>query len=183
LPTFSATAEEQVTELLKRVKELTGMPDTANFHIIILYFKSFCIFQLQILPDDKAALEACHQDCMSSIDVAKQLDERDAGYKAEIIKLQSQIAEQLDEKEQRDGQLKKTQEMLVTSEAKASDTKAELQGLKEHATKWEVDIARLNADLTSKLSNPLIFILPDIIRPTYCQLLWHNNYVDIYSCF
>jgi hypothetical protein len=25
--------------------------------------------------------------------------------------------------------------------------------------------------------------LPDIIRPTYCQLLWHNNYAKIYSCF
>jgi hypothetical protein len=63
---------------------------------------------------------------MYSTDVAKQLDKRDAGYKAEISKLQSQIAELLDEKEQRDGQLKKTQEMLVTSEAEASDTKEEL---------------------------------------------------------
>jgi hypothetical protein len=60
--------------------------------------------------------------------VAKQLDERDAGHKAEISKLQGQIAELLDEKEQRDGQLKKTQEMLVTSEAEASSTKSELQG-------------------------------------------------------
>jgi hypothetical protein len=33
------------------------------------------------------------------VDVAKQLDERDAGYKAEISKLQGQIAELLDEKE------------------------------------------------------------------------------------
>jgi hypothetical protein len=40
--------------------------------------------------------------------VAKQLDERDAGYKAEITQLKSHIAELLDEKEQRDGQLKKT---------------------------------------------------------------------------
>jgi hypothetical protein len=169
--------------LLKRVKELTGMPDIINSHIITLYFKSFCPFQLQILLDEKAALEARHRDCMSSTDVAKQLDERDAGYKAKISKLQSQIAELLDEKEQRDGQLKKTQEMLVTSEAEASGTKAELQGLKEQATKWEVDIARLNADLATKLSNLLTFILPDIIYPTYCQSLQHNNYASIYSCF
>jgi DNA repair exonuclease SbcCD ATPase subunit len=101
------------------------------------------------------------------VDVAKQLDERDAGYKAEITKLKGQIAELLDEKEQREGQLKKTQELLVTSEAEASRTRAELQSLKEQATKWEVDIARLNADLASKLSNPLTFILPDISCPTY----------------
>jgi hypothetical protein len=72
--------------------------------------------------------------------------------------------------------------MPITSEAEASRTKAELQGLKEQATKWEVDVARLNADLASKFSNPLTFILPDI-HPTYCQLLWHNNYANIYSCF
>jgi hypothetical protein len=42
------------------------------------------------------------------MDVAKQLDERDVGYKAEITKLKSQVAELLDEKEQGDGQLKKT---------------------------------------------------------------------------
>jgi hypothetical protein len=73
--------------------------------------------------------------------------------------------------------------MLMTSEAEASDTKAELQGLKEQATKWEVDIARLNADLASKLSNPLTFILPDISCPTYHQFLRHNNHADIYSYF
>jgi chromosome segregation ATPase len=100
------------------------------------------------------------------VDVAKQLDERDAGYKAEITTLKGQIAELLDEKEQRDDQLKMTQEMLVTSEAEASDAKAELQSLKEQATKWEVYIARLNADLASKLSNPLTFILLDISCPT-----------------
>jgi hypothetical protein len=60
---------------------------------------------------------------MSSIDVAKQLDERDAGYKAEITKLKSQVAELLDEKEQREGQLKKAKELLVISEAEASRTK------------------------------------------------------------
>jgi predicted nucleic acid-binding Zn-ribbon protein len=85
------------------------------------------------------------------VDVARQLDERDVGYKAEISKLQGQVAELLEEKEQRDGQLKKTQELLVTSEAEASTAKIELDSLKEQATKWEVDIARLNADFTSKL--------------------------------
>jgi hypothetical protein len=101
------------------------------------------------------------------VDVTKQLDERDVGYKAEIDQLKGQIAELLDEKEQREGQLKKVQGLLVTSEAEASDTKAELQSLKEQATKWEVDVARLNADLASKLSNSLAFILPDILYPTY----------------
>jgi predicted nucleic acid-binding Zn-ribbon protein len=57
------------------------------------------------------------------VDVAKQLDERDVGYKDEITQLKSHIAELLDEKEERDGQLKKTQEALVTSEAEASGTK------------------------------------------------------------
>jgi hypothetical protein len=33
------------------------------------------------------------------VDVAKLLDERDAGYKAEITKLKGQVAELLDEKE------------------------------------------------------------------------------------
>jgi hypothetical protein len=56
-------------------------------------------------------------------DVAKQLDERDVGYKTKITKLKSQIVGLLDDKEQREGQLKKTQELLVTSEAKASETK------------------------------------------------------------
>jgi hypothetical protein len=79
-----------------------------------------------MLSDEKATLEARHRDCMSSVDLAKQLEERDAGYKAEITQLKSHIAELLDEKEQRDGQLKKTREALVTSEAEASGTKAEL---------------------------------------------------------
>jgi hypothetical protein len=35
---------------------------------------------------------------------------------------------------------------------------------------WEVDVAWLNADLASKLSNPLTFILPDIFCPTYHSL-------------
>jgi hypothetical protein len=38
---FAVAAEEQVTELLKRVKELTGMPNPANLQINTLYFKSF----------------------------------------------------------------------------------------------------------------------------------------------
>jgi septal ring factor EnvC (AmiA/AmiB activator) len=120
---------------------------------------------------------------VSPVDVAKQLDERDAGYKAEITKLKSQVAELLDEKEQREGQLKKTQELLVTSEAEASGTKVELQSLKEQATKWEVDVARLNADLASKFPNPLTFNLPGITCLTYHQLLRHNPYADISSCF
>jgi chromosome segregation ATPase len=85
------------------------------------------------------------------VDVAKQLDERDIAHKAEVEQLKSRIAELLDEKEERDGQLKKVQGLLVTSEADASRAKLELQHLKEQATKWEVDIARLNADLASKL--------------------------------
>jgi hypothetical protein len=44
---FSATAEEQVTELLKRVKELTGMPDlaTASFQLILCTSNplAFCV--------------------------------------------------------------------------------------------------------------------------------------------
>jgi hypothetical protein len=82
----------------------------------------------------------------------------EAGHKAEIIKLKSQVARLLDEKEQREGQLKKTQKLLVSSEAEASGTKTELLALKEQTTKWEVEIARLNANLTSKSSNPLTSI-------------------------
>jgi hypothetical protein len=96
------------------------------------------------------------------VDVAKQLDERDADHKAEIEQLKGRIAELLDEKEQREGQLKKVQGLLVTSEADASGAKLELQHLKEQATKWEVDIARLNADLASKLQ-----ILSLLSCPTY----------------
>jgi DNA repair exonuclease SbcCD ATPase subunit len=120
---------------------------------------------------------------VSTVDVAKQLDERDAGYKAKIEQRKGQIAELLDEKEQREVQLKKVQGLLVTSEADASGSKAELEHLKEQATKWEVDIARLNADLASKLSNPSTFTLPDISCPTYHKLFWHNNHADIYSYF
>jgi chromosome segregation ATPase len=85
------------------------------------------------------------------VDVAKQLDDRDAAHKAEVEQLKGRVAELLEEKEQREGQLKKAQELLVTSETDASNAHAELDGLKEQATKWEVDIARLNVDLASKL--------------------------------
>jgi DNA repair exonuclease SbcCD ATPase subunit len=96
------------------------------------------------------------------VDVAKQLDERDAAHKAEIEQLKGRIAELLDEKEQSEGQLKKVQGLLVTSEADTTGAKAELQHLKEQATKWEVDIARLNADLAGELQ--ILLLLP---CPTY----------------
>jgi chromosome segregation ATPase len=112
------------------------------------------------------------------VDVAKQLDERDAAHKAEVEELKGRVAELLEEKEQREGQLKKTQELLVTSETEASNAKIELDGLKEQATKWEVAIAQLNADLSSKLQ--IIFLLS---CPTYNDLFQHNLYADIYSCF
>jgi hypothetical protein len=92
------------------------------------------------------------------VDVARQLDERDAGHRAEIDQLKGRIAELLDEKEQREGQ-----GLLVTSEADASGAKAELQHLKKQATKWEVDIARLNADLASKLQ--ILLLLPCLTYP------------------
>jgi hypothetical protein len=63
---------------------------------------------------------------VSSVDVAKQSDERDVAQKAEVEQLKSRITELLDKKEERDGQLKKVQGMLVTSEADASGAKLEL---------------------------------------------------------
>jgi hypothetical protein len=65
------------------------------------------------------------------VDVAKQLDERDATHKAEVEQLKGRITELSDEKEEREGQLKKVQGLLVTSEADASGAKLELQHLKE----------------------------------------------------
>jgi chromosome segregation ATPase len=115
------------------------------------------------------------------VDVAKQLDERDAAHKAEVEQLKGRIAELLDEKEDSEGQLKKVLGLLVTSEADVSGAKLELQHLKEQATKWEVDIARLNADLASKLQILSIFTLPDTSCPTYRNLFWHNIHADIYS--
>jgi chromosome segregation ATPase len=94
------------------------------------------------------------------VDVAKQLDERDAAHKAEVEQLKSRITELLDENEEREGQLKKVQGLLVTSEADAAGAKTELQHLKEQATKWEVEIARLNADFASKLQIPLLLFCP-----------------------
>jgi hypothetical protein len=91
------------------------------------------------------------------VDVAKQLDGRDAAHKVEVEQLKGRIVELLEEKEQREGQLKKAQELLVTSETDASNAHAELDGLKEQATKWEVAIAQLNAELASKLQ--ILFFL------------------------
>jgi hypothetical protein len=122
------------------VKELTGMPDSANLHISTLHFKSFNLYHCFLSPNSlnfkslqmkKAALEARHQDCVSTVDVARQLDERDITHKAEVEQLKSRITELLDEKEEREGQLKKVQGLLVTSEADASGAKLELQHLKE----------------------------------------------------
>jgi chromosome segregation ATPase len=114
------------------------------------------------------------------VDVAKQLDERDVAHKAEVEQLKSRITELLDEKEERDGQLKKVQGLLVTSEADASRAKLELQHLKEQATKWEVDIARLNVDFASKLQ--ILFCPTHLVR--HIMIFFrHNLHADIYSCF
>jgi predicted nucleic acid-binding Zn-ribbon protein len=96
--------------------------------------------------------------------MAKQLDDRDAAHKVEVEQLKGRIAELLEEKEQGEGQLKKAQDLLVTSEADASNAHAELDGLKEEATKWEVTIAQLNAELASKLQI-LFLTLPDTSYP------------------
>jgi chromosome segregation ATPase len=92
------------------------------------------------------------------VDVAKQLDDRDAAHKVEVEQLKGRIAELLEEKEQREGQLKKAQELLVTSETDASNAHAELTSLKEQATTWELTVAQLNAKLASKLQ--IIFPYP-----------------------
>jgi chromosome segregation ATPase len=119
------------------------------------------------------------------VDVAKQLDERDAAHKAEAEQLKGQIAELLDKKEERDGQLKKVQGLLATSEADAAGARLELQHLREQATKWEVDIARLNVDLASKLqilfcpTHLVRHILSDTYCPTYYDLFRHSLYADI----
>jgi chromosome segregation ATPase len=85
------------------------------------------------------------------VNVAKQLDERDAAHKAKVEQLKSRITELLYEKEERDGQLKKVQGLLATSEADAAGANLEMQHLKKQATKWEVVIAQLNVNLASKL--------------------------------
>jgi hypothetical protein len=51
-----------------------------------------------LLPNEKSALELRHQGCVSAADMGKQREERDT----------ARIQELLDEKEERDGQLKKT---------------------------------------------------------------------------
>jgi DNA repair exonuclease SbcCD ATPase subunit len=112
------------------------------------------------------------------VDVAKQLDDWDTAHKAEVEQLKGRIAELLEEKEQREGQLKKAQELLITSETDASTAHVELDGLKEHATKWEVDIARLNVDLASK---PQILFCPTHLVRFY--LFRHNLYADTYSFY
>jgi chromosome segregation ATPase len=124
----------------------------------------------KFFADEKAALEARHQDCISSVDVAKQLDDRDAAHKTETDQLKSRIAELLEEKEQCVGQLKKAQDLLVTSEADAAATHAELDGLKAQATKWEVTVAQLNADLARKLQIHLLYPAGTSIR--------HNLFAD-----
>jgi chromosome segregation ATPase len=91
------------------------------------------------------------------VDVAKQLDDRDAGHKTEVEQLKGRITELLEEKEQSVGQLKKAQDLLITSEADASIAHAELDGLKEQATKWEVTVAQFNAELARKLSILFLF--------------------------
>jgi hypothetical protein len=54
------------------------------------------------------------------------LDERDAAHKTEVDQLKGQIAELLDKKKERNGQLKKVQGLLATSEADAADARIEL---------------------------------------------------------
>jgi DNA repair exonuclease SbcCD ATPase subunit len=110
--------------------------------------------------------------------MAKQLDDRDAAHKTEVEQLKGRVAELLEEKEQREGQLKKAQEKLVTSETDATNAHIELDGLKEQATKWEVAIAQLNAKLASKLQ--ILFLLS---CPTYHDLFRHILYADIFSNF
>jgi chromosome segregation ATPase len=108
--------------------------------------------------------------------VARQLDDRDASHKAEVEQLRGRIAELLEEKEQREGQLKKAQELLVTSETDAANAHADLDGLKEQATKWEVTVAQLNADLARKLQVLFPYSARDIMILSGIAL-----YADIYS--
>jgi hypothetical protein len=117
------------------------------------------------------------------VDVAKQLDERDVAHKAEVEHLKSRITELLDEKEERDGQLKKVQGLLVTSEADAAEAKTELQHLKEQSTKWEVDIARLNVDLASKLQ--ILFCPTHLVRHImiFSGITFMPTYIPVCNIF
>jgi chromosome segregation ATPase len=118
------------------------------------------------------------------VDVAKQLDDRDAAHKVEVEQLKGRIAELLEEKEHREGQLKKTQELLVASETDASNAHAELTSLKEQATKWEVTVAQLNADLASKLQ--ILFLQPARHIMTFSSTTFtpaHTSFANILSIF
>jgi hypothetical protein len=117
------------------------------------------------------------------VDVAKQLDERDVAHKYEVEQLKSRIAELLEEKVERDGQLKKVQGLLVTSEADAAEAKAELQHLKEQATKWEVDIARLNVDFASKLQ--ILSCPTHLVRHTmiFSSIPFMPTYIPVFNIF
>jgi hypothetical protein len=117
------------------------------------------------------------------VDVAKRLDERDVAHKAEVEQLKGRIAELLDEKEERDGQLKKVQGLLATTEADAAGAKLELQHLKEQATKWEVDIARLNVDLASKLQ--ICFCPTHLARHTmiFSGITFTPTYILVFNIF
>jgi chromosome segregation ATPase len=123
---------------------------------------------------------------VSSVDVVKQLDERDAAHKTEVEQLKSRITELLDKKEEREGQLKKVQGLLVTSEADAAGAKTELQHLKEQATKWEVEIARLNADFASKLQILLLLFCPThLVQHTmiFSGITFMPTYIPVSNIF
>jgi hypothetical protein len=113
------------------------------------------------------------------VDVAKQLDERDAAHKTEVEELKSWITELLDEKEEMEGQLKKVQGLLVTSEADATGAKTELQHLKEQATKWEVEIAWLNVDFASKLQ--ILFCPTHLVR--HIMIFFGITFMPTYILF
>jgi chromosome segregation ATPase len=111
------------------------------------------------------------------VDVAKQLDDRDAAHKVEVEQLKGQIAKLLEEKEQREGQLKKAQELLVTFESDASNAHAELTSLKKQATKWEVTVAQLNAELASKLQ--ILFPYPARHTMTFSSTTFTPAYTPL----
>jgi uncharacterized protein (DUF342 family) len=120
------------------------------------------------------------------VDVAKQLDERDAVHKAEVEQLKSRITELLDEKEEREGQLKEVQGLLVTSEADASGAKTKLPHLKEQATKWEVEIARLSADFASNLQIlSLLFCSTHLVRHVtiFSGIAFMPTYIPVPNIF
>jgi chromosome segregation ATPase len=110
-----------------------------------------------------------HKDYISVVDLAKQLEERDAKHEAEIAQLKSQLQVRLDKKERMAGQLEKYTDMLATSEIDASSTKKELTELKESAEGWELQLSKFNADMAGK---PLAFLLPNNIShmPTHSLL-------------